>query len=612
MTLTLSASAVGAIAKPVIAEIISFAKQRISSPERLVAKALSSLELGKQIYNVINIKTLWNIETEVSVFGFYYPSRILFPGEESPRGGGERTILGRNNIVIQGTAGQGKSIYLRHLYGTIAFSIDKDGKIPLFIELRRVDSGKNLANLIVAELERIGLPKAEELGDTYFESGKFILLLDGFDELGFELIPTTCDDIERLATRFPDLQIIATSRPDSAIQKSAHFRVAKLDPLRRNDHLPFLEQVCATKVQALEIHNAISDNRHEIGGLLTTPLLMTLLVLLYRVQSAIPTTLSRFYEQLFDVLFLKHDQTKPGFHRNRFTNLDEFALKKLFEAFAFNTQVSGKQLLSTHDFEKHLTEAIEMSGISVSPSAFKKELIKTACLLLEDGTEIAFIHKSVAEFYAASFIQKAPPAFGKSFYEQINEGESFSAWRGELSFLQEIDSYKFNLYFYIPQLKATLDHLSPALPAANSGVVTMQLQKVHLTLGRAVGRTEIVGISKFGAIPSSFFAEKIVSAIVEPLFRFANTMDFYDFRRTYIDYSNRQQVDSGEIEGVPLWQLDEFSEGKIAKGMHDNLNALVATLHAEYNRARDEVALEDRKSLVMPKLRLKPLNSSRE
>lgn len=185
---TLAPSALGMIVKPLINEIIETAKKKINAPERIVAKSLSSIELGKRVYNVINVKTLWNVEKEVSLFEFYYPSRLKFSANSKPQQIDHLSSFPKDfNYVIQGTAGQGKSIFLRYLYGQIAFTIETEKKIPAFIELRRLSLEKNLEALIGDALERLGLPNNSDLIDAYLASEKIILLMDGFDEIDADL-----------------------------------------------------------------------------------------------------------------------------------------------------------------------------------------------------------------------------------------------------------------------------------------------------------------------------------------------------------------------------------------------------------------------------------------
>jgi hypothetical protein len=155
-------------------------------------------------------------------------------------------------------------------------------------------------------------------------------------------------------------------------------------------------------------------------------------------------------------MFFKHDQTKPGFHRTRHTNLDEIQLKQLFEAFSFQARVNEHQIFSNVTFESTISEAMMDTGVVVSPMGFKKELVKTACLLIEDGLELSFIHKSVAEFYAASFVQRSGNDFAIDFYNQIVKESLQQQWAGELNFLVQIDPYRASKYFILPQAEHLL------------------------------------------------------------------------------------------------------------------------------------------------------------
>lgn len=456
----LGVSAVGGLLKPFITDIYNHAKSRLLPNEiSTIKKTLSTLEIGKQVYKTINVKTLWNAEKETSLFEFYYPSRLLCPDQQDAEKINSISQLNKNkHLIIEGTAGQGKSIFLRYLYGQTAFDIEKIRKIPIFIELRRITEETTASDLIITALTKIGLPATRENLKTFFESNYFSLLLDAFDEIEANLVGKTVTEIEDIASLYDEMQILITARPGSAIQQSAFFRVSKLDPLNESDHRPFLDKVCANKGQATEIHKSIqSATGTELETLLSTPLLLTLLVLLYRAQLTFPNTLSRFYEQLFDVMLFKHDQTKPGFRRNRYTNLDEIQLKQLFEAFAFQSRVNELQIFNNITFEGTLQEAIEDTGITVSPAGFRKELIKTACLLIEDGLELSFIHKSVAEYYAATFIQRSGADFATNFYQQMIEDNLQINWSGELSFLENIDPYRFRKYYLLPSIEKTLN-----------------------------------------------------------------------------------------------------------------------------------------------------------
>lgn len=452
----IAAGALGALLKPAIKDLYDTAKSKlIKSPSKTTLISHSNAILSKHAYKIVQVKTLWNVEKEVSLFAFYYPSRLQT--EKAPKIG--TVINGLSDLpvfpclIIEGTAGQGKSIFLRYLYGALALKSNEHGLLPLFIELRRISDKLTLAASIINALKTFGINTTEEELKAFLETGKIVLLLDAFDELEASLVDRTIGEIEALALTSEDLRIIITSRPASAIHHSSSFRVYKLDPLRPQDHLPFFNKVCGSPGQAKEIHTAIqSPQVSSLRELLTTPLLMTLLVLLYRSQSSLPTTKTRFYEQLFDVMFFKHDQTKPGFRRARFTSLDELELKKLFEAFCFHAKLENTQIFSGHAVASTLENAIETTGIKVGVPSFQKELTKTACLLIEEGLEFSFIHKSVSEYYTAAFIQRSSSEFAQDIYNQIITAEVQGQWAAELSYLEQIDTYRFHKYFLARQI----------------------------------------------------------------------------------------------------------------------------------------------------------------
>ncbi len=80
------------------------------------------------------IKTIWDVDKPRSLSSFYYPAKIRTK-EGAHQQLSSIDELPANAIILSGTAGQGKSILLRHLLGK---EIRSGERIPLFIELRKV------------------------------------------------------------------------------------------------------------------------------------------------------------------------------------------------------------------------------------------------------------------------------------------------------------------------------------------------------------------------------------------------------------------------------------------------------------------------------------------
>lgn len=448
-TATLALAGATQIVKKVIDDLYAKAKDEAT---RRIGKARSSVNeasVAKSLASVTKVKTLWNVTKEVSLYQFYFPSYVQFEGLarkaiKSIDGFGKL-----QNFVIQGTAGQGKSIFLRYLCGQELVENSSSGRVPIFVELRRLRSDFSIDALILDALKKYKLPSTSDAWEHLANSGKFVLLMDAFDEIDPNLVSKAISDIEALCDLFDDrLQIIITARPDAEIQKSAKFRVCRLAPLEPSDHHAFLKKICAESGQADSLMKVINASSSDIRGLLTTPLMMTLLVILYKSLQTVPDTIPKFYEELFDVLFYRHDQSKPGFRRKRYTALDDSKLKALFAAFCFYVRLRGLGVMSSAQFQEVLSQAVQAGHEQVDPDKFRDELTKTACLMQQDGFEISFIHKSVAQYYAASFVSKSSDGFARAFYNLAAKHER--DWNLELKFLSQVDSYRFCKHYELP------------------------------------------------------------------------------------------------------------------------------------------------------------------
>lgn len=318
------------------------------------------------------------------------------------------------------------------------------------------------------------MPHTPEFWQSFAASGKAVLLLDAFDEIDPTLVSSAVTDIENMADLYRDsLQIVVTSRPDADIQRSSRFRVLRLSRLRRADHSPFLRKICADRDQADSLLKVLRASAAEVGSLLTTPLMLTLLVILYKSSQTIPDTVPRFYEELFDVLFYRHDQNKPGFRRKRFTSLDDGAMRRLFCAFCFFVRLQRLGSLTESQFTDCAARAAEACKLTVDTRALRSELVKTICLLQEDGFELSFIHKSVVQYYAAAFVSTSSDGFATKFYQLAASSRD---WALDLRFLQEIDQYRYSKYYQLPLVESIANELG--VPLASNALIN-EAQLIH-------------------------------------------------------------------------------------------------------------------------------------
>ncbi len=419
----------------------------------------------KKITQIRKIKTIWQVDKAVDLASFYCDSHVIV--------GKNRKLIKRvsdlgktENVIIQGIAGQGKSVLLRFL---CASELLAGEYFPVFVELRRVSSETPLIERILSSFLSLGLTIDESHFRSLASTGKILLLLDAFDEVSDAIKPKVLTDIEDLASAYEGLRIIVTSRPNHNIQVSSFFSVVTLDNLQNEEYKFVIHKLFKDQVAADNLIKHIEEKANHVIGLLCTPLMVTLLVLSYKSYQKLPTKLSEFYDTLFQTLLSRHDGSKPGFTRQRCCNLDDSQIRDAFEALCILAKKKGSQSFTLKSIQNIAKQAIELVNLNESHNAFIDDIVRITCLINKDGEEHRFIHKTVQEFFTASFIQKKPEQWAKEFYQRLLNPELNGSWWQELEFLAEIDSYRHNRFFYIPLLlkrinRSESDLLKPWVP----------------------------------------------------------------------------------------------------------------------------------------------------
>jgi predicted NACHT family NTPase len=187
------------------------------------------LEAYARSKQVRRVKTIWDVEKERDLVKFYYPSKVRSPGEKSKVVNKIDDFDFDGNLIIRGIVGQGKSIFLRYL---AAREFELGERIPVFIELRRIEPNKTVVDAVIDELKNLGLAGANvEIVEYLVRFSRLVLLLDVFDEVVEEQTTGLVKELENLSVRLPKLRILVTSRAENAIERSPHFRVVDLAPL---------------------------------------------------------------------------------------------------------------------------------------------------------------------------------------------------------------------------------------------------------------------------------------------------------------------------------------------------------------------------------------------
>ena len=429
-----------------------------------IEKALNNLE--QRFETVLKVRTIYETRKPTHISEFYYPTKVSW-NDDSYTINQISDIRISNNLLIVGTIGHGKSMFMRHI--TLNEVISKR-TLPIFFELRRLKKNEKLITALTENLtDLFDITITNEDFYHLARDGSLTLFLDGFDEISdFDVINEIIRDLESWATRFPHMRIICSSRPESALQNSPHFFPIKICNYDENDQNKFLFNLTKDHAITTQLMEKISTSSISMQQLLCTPLMLTLFLKTYEIKLKTPLTLSEFYADLFDVLMNRHDALKAPFHRGRYIDLEDSVLQNIFEEFCLYTKNNGNKLtFSKSYFKEGLEESVKVLNISIDPKNLIEEFTKNLCLILQDGSDYSFIHKSIQEFFVANLIKSFDIDYLQEFYTEMRCIEASQEYSIELAFLRELDRLNYTKFYLIPNLSYFISYYNGDLKKYN-------------------------------------------------------------------------------------------------------------------------------------------------
>jgi energy-coupling factor transporter ATP-binding protein EcfA2 len=313
-----------------------------------------------------------------------------------------------NKILIKGTAGLGKSTLCKHLY--LHFVHNKNG-IPLFIELKHINNTKlTLWDFILNELKLTGVNINSEHIIDLFKSGKFILILDGFDEVDPEIRHRLEIQLRELLKECRKLKIMISSRPDERLANWDNFRIIKLLPFTRDKSIELIQKIDFNEDIKAKFAGLIGKEEiyNKFESFLSNPLLTTIMFITYDEfgYNTLSDKMNIFYERAFEALLVRHDSTKSQFHRKFSSNLNPYDIKVVAEAFSIQSYVDRAFAFSESQTVEYIVKSKKLTKLEFQTEFMLTDLTRSICLLHLDGLNYTFTHRSFQEYLSAVFLSK--------------------------------------------------------------------------------------------------------------------------------------------------------------------------------------------------------------
>lgn len=407
------------------------------------------------------LKTLLYRDRPVDFKKHYVPTNLTLDSKCIPSSDIPKTLIKNKKNIFTGIAGTGKSMLLKNLF--LHFIDNRYKYIPILVELRLLitpNSNYSILEYIEKILSDINNRFTNEQLTYGLKKGKFILLLDGFDEIDYEIKSCYEREILDISSKYPEIILVLSSRPDDCFIPWEEFYLYSIANLTKEQAIDLIDRIEYDKTLKNKFISELDSHLFEKHiDFLSNPLLLTMMLLTFEQLAEIPEKIHIFYDQAFDTLYHKHDAQKSLYKRKTYCELPIDEFKKVFSTFCIITYFDKKYTFEYKEIISYIEKAIEIESSEINPVNFLNDLRQSVCVIQKDGNQYTFSHRSFQEYFSALFISRSSSINTKDILERLmlNLRDNVVT----LSF--ELDNEKIEKEWILPLLKEMLEKENPLI-----------------------------------------------------------------------------------------------------------------------------------------------------
>ena len=402
------------------------------------------------------IKTLIYRHVPKFLYLFYEYPDIKYKDQTISTSNAQDILDLNNKLIVTGIGGIGKSLLLKHFFLNIA---QYGHYIPVLIELRKfnqLDSKEIcLYDAIYQNLSDNGFKLEDKYYRYSLDAGGYVILLDAFDEVNRDKAQKVFDQIESFSQRYNKNHFIVSSRPSDRFMGWNDFHELTLCGLVKQQALDLIQKIEFDETIKKPFSNALDSELFDTyKSFASNPLLLTIMLLTFSNHATLPRNLNDFYDQAFTTLFNGQDATKDYFVRDIRSDLSCEEFKKVFAYICICSYFESVFEFSDSQIREYIQRAEErVSDKYFLVSDFKEDLVSSVCMLVKDGLNYRFIHRSFQEYFAAWYTCKLSDIDQQDILKEWISKSSTSMSDNYISMLFEFQKDKVNKIVFCPTLE---------------------------------------------------------------------------------------------------------------------------------------------------------------
>lgn len=360
-----------------------------------------------------------------------------------------------HNIIITGTGGIGKSTMMKHFFLNC---IAEESYIPVLVELRSFND-KDIKDISIIDTIFETITNGRfSLEKEYFlyslESGCYLILFDGYDEVKQNITEKITKEITGLCSKYPYNYYIVSSRPTDEFIGWTDFIELKSLSLTKEQALSLIEKLEYDIDVKQSFYKQLDDILYDkYITFASNPLLLTIMLLTFENRAAIPDKLNEFYEQAFSALYNVHDATKGAYKRDIKCGLGYEDFKMVFAYICFKSYFRSQYEFTESSLMDYINQAKLKLNKDFCCEHYKEDLVKSVCMLIRDGLNFKFSHRSFQEYFAALYTCKLTDDVQKKLVTSWLKNGGRGYKDNYINMLFDLQTEKCNKIILLPGLK---------------------------------------------------------------------------------------------------------------------------------------------------------------